>query len=70
MTAASCTDVRRALSGERFVSASPATQRAHVDACPDCRRFADDLRRRPMLLRMLYPPLPARIAAAVLERLR
>jgi len=64
-----CADVRRVLSdgdgrvlrGTRF--------RAHLRCCPPCRRFREDLERRPQALAQLAPPLPPAAAAALLERL-
>ena len=64
-----CADIRRALSDGDGRRLGGNALRAHLRSCPECRRFQEDLVRRPRELAMLAPPLPAAAAAALLERL-
>ena len=64
-----CHDVRRMLSDGDGRILRGRGVRAHLRACPDCRRFKSDLERRPVALMMLAPPLPTAGAAALLSQL-
>ncbi len=64
-----CADVRRVLSDGDGRVLRGTRIRAHLRCCPSCRRFREDLERRPQALAQLAPPLPPAAAAALLERL-
>ena len=64
-----CADIRRALSDGDGRTLRGIRMRAHLRSCASCRRFQEDLTRRPRELAMLAPPLPAAAAGALLERL-
>jgi RNA polymerase sigma factor (sigma-70 family) len=64
-----CADVRRVLSDGDGRVLRGTRIRAHLRCCPPCRRFREDLERRPQALAQLAPPLPPAAAAALLERL-
>ncbi len=64
-----CGEVRRLLSDGDGRTLRGTGVRAHLRSCPSCRRFQEDLARRPGELALLAPPLPAAAAGALLERL-
>jgi RNA polymerase sigma factor (sigma-70 family) len=65
----SCDRIRRALSDGDGRVLRGGRMRAHLRACPACRRFQHELVRRPRELAMLAPPLPVATGAALIQQL-
>jgi hypothetical protein len=64
-----CDDVRRALSDGDGRVLRGTRMRAHLRSCSGCRRFQQELVRRPRELAMLAPPLPVAAGAALVAQL-
>jgi RNA polymerase sigma factor (sigma-70 family) len=64
-----CADVRRALSDGDGRVLRGTRIRAHLRSCASCRRFEEDLERRPRELALLAPPLSPAAGAALLDQL-
>lgn len=63
---AHCDEVRAAMSKADGRFRRRRSIQAHLDRCAVCTEFAEGLERRPRDLAVLFPPLPAGVAAAVL----
>jgi RNA polymerase sigma factor (sigma-70 family) len=63
---AHCDEVRAAISKSDGRFRKRRSIEAHLDRCPVCSEFADQMERRPRDLAALFPPLAAGVAAAVL----
>jgi RNA polymerase sigma factor (sigma-70 family) len=64
-----CDTVRRSLSDGDGRVLRGARLRAHLRSCSDCRKFQQELLRRPRELALLAPPLPVAAGAALLGQL-
>ena len=64
---AHCDEVRAAMSKSDGRFRRRRSIQAHLDRCPVCTEFATALERRPRNLAALFPPLPAGVAAAMIE---
>ncbi|MDQ3936447.1 MAG: RNA polymerase sigma factor, partial [Actinomycetota bacterium] len=63
---AHCDEVRAAMSKSDGRFRRRRSIQAHLERCPVCTEFADALERRPRDLAVLFPPLPAGVAATML----
>lgn len=64
---AHCDEVRAAISKDDDRFRKRRSIEAHLERCSVCSEFADQVESRPRDLAALFPPLPAGVAAAVLD---